>query len=442
MFKRKIYSKLLDWKNESNGNTALLIEGARRIGKSTVVEEFGKNEYESYILIDFATASKTVKELFEDISDLDYLFLQLQLQYKVDLHERNSLIIFDEVQLCPLARQAIKSLVKDHRYDYIETGSLVSIKQNVKDILIPSEERKISMYPMDYEEFLWAMGDTSTMPLLKKVYESKKPLGDQMNRKLLRDFRLYMLVGGMPQAVNEYIQTNNFRKVDMIKRDILSLYEVDFKKIDPTGKSSLIFDAIPEQLNKNASRYQISSVLEGDRADRTLELIAQLKDSRTVLVAYHVNDPNAGMANNKDLAKYKLFLCDTGLFVTLMFKDKDFTENIIYEKLLNDKLSANLGYLYENVVAQLLAANGDELFYHTFMNESSRHNYEIDFLLARKNKVCPIEIKSSGYKAHASLDAFTQKFSDRILRRYLVYTKDLSKDEDILCLPVYMVPFL
>ena len=208
MFKRKIYSKLLDWKNESNGNTALLIEGARRIGKSTVVEEFGKNEYKSYILIDFTTASKTVKELFEDISDLDYLFLQLQLQYKVDLHERNSLIIFDEVQLCPLAWQAIKSLVKDHRYDYIETGSLVSVKQNVKDILIPSEERKISMYPMDYEEFLWALGDTSTMPLLKKVYESKKPLGEQMNRKLLRDFRLYMLVGGMPQAVNEYIQTN------------------------------------------------------------------------------------------------------------------------------------------------------------------------------------------------------------------------------------------
>ncbi len=385
----------MDWKNESNGNTALLIEGARRIGKSTVVEEFGKNEYESYILIDFATASKTVKELFEDISDLNYLFLQLQLQYKVDLHERNSLIIFDEVQLCPLARQAIKSL-----------------------------------------------GDTSTMPLLKKVYESKKPLGEQMNRKLLRDFRLYMLVGGMPQAVIEYIQTNNFRKVDIVKRDILSLYEDDFKKIDPTGKISLIFDAIPAQLNKNASRYQISSVLEGDRADRTLELIAQLKDSRTVMVAYHANDPNAGMSNNKDLAKYKLFLCDTGLFVTLMFKDKDFTENIIYEKLLNDKLNANLGYLYENVVAQLLAANGDELFYHTFMNESSRHNYEIDFLLARKNKVCPIEIKSSGYKAHASLDAFTQKFSDRILWRYLVYTKDLSKDEDIICLPVYVVPFL
>lgn len=442
MFKRKIYDKLLEWKKESNGNTALLVEGARRIGKSTVVEAFAKREYESYIFIDFSTASKSVKELFEDISDLDYLFLQLQLQYRVDLHERNSVIIFDEVQLCPLARQAIKSLVKDHRYDYIETGSLISIKQNVKDILIPSEERKVSMYPMDYEEFLWAIGDTTTVPLLKKFFEAGKPLGEQMNRKLLRDFRLYMLVGGMPQAVNEYIQTNNFRKVDMVKRDILNLYEDDFKKIDPTGRISLLFDAIPAQLNKNASRYQISSVLEGERADRTLELIAELKDSKTVLIAYHSNDPNAGMANYKDLTKFKMFLCDTGLFVTLMFKDKDFTENIIYEKLLNAKLSTNLGYLYENIVAQILAANGNELFYHTFMNESSRHNYEVDFLLARKNKVCPIEIKSSGYKTHTSLDAFTQKFSDRILWRYLVYTKDLTKDEDIICLPVYMVPFL
>ena len=222
MFRRKIYEKLLEWKKESDGKTALLVEGARRIGKSTVVEEFGKNEYESYILIDFATASKTVKELFEDISDLDYLFLQLQLQYRGDLHERKSLIIFDEVQLCPLARQAIKSLVKDHRYDYIETGSLISIKKNVQDILIPSEERKIAMYPMDYEEFLWAIGDKTTIPLLKKIFQAEKSVGEQMNRRLLRDFRLYMLVGGMPQAVNEYIETNNFRKVDEIKRDILN----------------------------------------------------------------------------------------------------------------------------------------------------------------------------------------------------------------------------
>lgn len=442
MFRRKIYDKLLEWKTESDGRTALLIEGARRVGKSTVVEEFAKNEYESYILIDFSRASKAVKELFEDISDLDYLFLQLQLQSKVDLHERRSLIIFDEVQQCPLARQAIKALVADHRYDYVETGSSISIKRNVKDILIPREERKISMYPMDHEEFLWAVGDTTTIPLLKKVFDSGKPVGVQIHRKLMRDFRLYMLVGGMPQAVNEYIETNNFRKVDQIKRDILNLYEDDFKKIDPTGKLSSLFDAIPAQLNKNASRYQVSSVLNGERAENILESIAELKDSKTVLVSYHANDPNAGMSNNKDLGKFKLFLSDTGLFTTLMFKDRDFTENIIYEKLLNDKLSANLGYLYENAVAQILTANGNALFYHTFMNESTRRNYEIDFILARKNKVCPIEVKSSGYKTHASLDAFSRKFSDRILDKYLIYTKDFAKDEDIFCLPIYLVQFL
>lgn len=442
MFKRKIYNKFLEWKKNSDGKTALLVEGARRIGKSTVVEAFAQNEYESYILIDFSTASKAVRELFEDISDLDYLFLQLQLQYKKNLHERKSLIIFDEVQLCPLARQAIKSLVKDHRYDYMETGSLISIKKNVKDILIPSEERKISMYPMDYEEFLWAIGDSTTTQLLYKCFEAGKPLGEAVNRKLIRDFRLYMLIGGMPQAVNEYIQTNNFSKVDEIKRDILNLYEDDFKKIDSTGKITMLFDAIPAQLNKNASRYQVSSVLEHERADSILELIAELKDSKTVLVSYHVNDPNAGMSNNRNLTKFKLFLCDTGLFTTLMFKDRDFTENVIYEKLLNDKLSANLGYLYENVVAQTLAANGNELFYYTFMNETSRHNYEIDFLIARKNKICPLEVKSSGYKTHTSLDVFSTKFSDRILQQYLIYTKDLSKDKDIICLPVYMAQFL
>ena len=442
MFKRKIYNSLLEWKRESDGRTALLIEGARRIGKSTVVEEFARNEYESYIFIDFSRASQAVKSLFEDISDLDFLFLQLQLHYKVDLHERNSLIVFDEVQQCPLARQAIKALVEDHRYDYIETGSLISIKRNVKDILIPSEERKINMYPMDYEEFLWAVGDTSTLPLLKKIFDSGKPVGDQINRRLLRDFRLYMLVGGMPQAVNEYIETNNFRKVDRIKRDILNLYADDFKKIDSTGRLSYLFEAIPAQLNKNASRYQVSSVLKGERAENILELIAELKDSRTVLVSYHANDPNAGMSNNKDLEKFKLFVCDTGLFTTLMFKYKDFTENIIYEKLLNDKLSANLGYLYENVVAQILTSNGNELFYHTFMNENTRRNYEIDFLLARKNKICPLEVKSSGYKTHASLDAFSKKFSDRILDKFLVYTKDYSRDKDIICLPVYLTQFL
>ena len=442
MFKRKIYSKMLEWKQESDGRTALLIEGARRIGKSTVVEAFAKNEYESYIMIDFAKASKQIRTLFEDVSDLNYLFLQLQLQYKVDLHERRSVIIFDEVQLCPMARQAIKALVEDHRYDYIETGSLISIKKNVKDILIPSEERKISMYPMDYEEFLWAVGDETTFSLLKKCFEMNQGLGDAMNRKQLRQFRLYMLVGGMPQAIATYIETNNFRKVDEMKRDILNLYEADFAKIDPTGRLAMLFDAIPAQLNKNASRFQAGSVLDGEKSDKILELIAELKDSKTVLVSYNANDPNAGMSNTRDLSRFKLFLSDTGLFVTLMFKDKDFTENEIYEKLLSDKLGVNLGYLYENVVAQCLAANGNELYYHTIMNEKSKHNYEIDFILARKNKIIPLEVKSSGYKTHKSLDVFTEKFSDRILKRYLIYTKDMSKDQDIVCIPVYMIPFL
>lgn len=443
MFQRKIYDKLLEWKKESDGRSALLIEGARRIGKSTVAEEFGKNEYDSYILIDFATASKATRKLFEDISDLDFLFLQLQLQYHTDLIERKSLIIFDEVQRCPLARQAIKHLVKDRRYDYIETGSLISIRQNVKDIVIPSEERKMNMYPMDYEEFLWAVGDDVSYPLIRKCFESGKALGQEMNRKLLRQFRLYMLVGGMPQAVDEYNKTNNFRRVDVVKRDILSLYEDDFMKIDRTGRASMLFDAIPAQLSKNASRYQVASVLSrSSRANDILELISEMKDSKTVLVSYHADNPNAGMSANKDLAKFKMFACDTGLFTTLMFKDRDFTENETYEKLLSDKMSANLGYLYENIVAQILAANGNELFYHTFMNQSSRHNYEIDFLITRKRKICPLEVKSSGYKKHASLDRFSEKYSERILWKYLIYTKDYAKDREVICLPVYMTPFI
>lgn len=442
MFKRKIYKKLVDWKNESKGSTALLIEGARRIGKSTIAEEFARSEYESYILIDFAFAAQSVKDLFRDMSDLNYFFLQLQLIYKVDLVARKSLIIFDEIQFCPLARQAIKILVKDGRYDYIETGSLISIKRNVKDILIPSEERKINMYPMDYEEFLWAIGDNVTVPLLKKFYETGVSLGNDVNRIMLRNFRLYMLVGGMPQAVNEYIATNNFRKVDLVKRDILALYDSDFMKIDSTGRISTLFNAIPAQLAANASRYQVSGVVENTRADDILGLLAEMKSSKTVLVSYHANDPNTGLSSNINLSQFKLFVCDTGLFTTLMFKDKDFTENVIYEKLLNDKLSANLGYLYENVIAQILVSNGNELFYHTWLNETSKHNYEIDFLLAKNDKICPVEVKSSGYKSHVSLDEFCKKFSSRISKKYLVYTKDFTKEQDVVYLPVYMSIFL
>ena len=442
MFKRKIYNKLLQWKETSQGKTALLIEGPRRVGKSTVVEEFAKNEYESYILVDFYKASPETKELFDNLSDLNYIFLQLQLTYRVSLKERKSCIIFDEVQLCPKARAAIKALVNDGRYDYIETGSLISIRKNVRDILIPSEERKIQMYPMDYEEFRWALGDEVSVPLLKQLYEDKKALGQAANRKMLRDFRLYMLVGGMPQAVDTFISTNDFRQVDDIKRDILSLYEDDFHKIDPTGKISAIFDSIPAQLMGNASRYQVSSVLTGNRAADMLEQISELKDSRTVLVSYHANDPGPGMAQNKDLTRFKLFTADTGLFVTLAFKDRDFTENDIYSRLLNGKLQTNLGYLYENIIAQTLAMNGHELYYHTFLNEKSKHNYEVDFILAEKNKITPLEIKSSGYKTHPSIDIFSEKYSSRIKRKILIYTKDYHREGSIEYLPIIMAQFL
>lgn len=442
VFERKIYQKMLQWKKESEGKTALLIKGARRVGKSTIAEEFAKKEYSSYILIDFSIATKEVHELFEDLSDLNYLFLRLQLIYHVNLEKRKSVIIFDEVQKEPLARQAIKHLVKDGRYDYIETGSLLSIKRNVKDILIPSEETRIEMTPMDYEEFRWALGDKATIPMLRSAFDNKISLGDDVNRRLLRDFRLYMLVGGMPQAVNEYLDTNNLSKVDRVKRSILELYQDDFRKIDPTGRASLLFLAIPSELTKNASRYQVSSVLPNTKPDRILGIVGDMKDSLTVNIAYHANDPSAGLSMHEDISRYKMFIVDTGLFVTLAFMGRDFTENIIYEKLLSDKLDADLGCLYENMVAQMLYSNGNRLFYYTFPKENSTHNYEIDFLLARGNKVCPIEVKSSGYKTHASMDAFSDKFSGKIGRKYLIYTKDLRKDGDILCLPVYMTMFL
>lgn len=440
MFKRKIYNEIKKWKEESNGRTALLIEGARRVGKSTIVESFAKNEYASYILIDFSVVGNDIKILFDDMSNLNYFFTSLQLYFRVELKERNSVIIFDEVQLCPKARQAIKSLVKDGRYDYIETGSLISIKKNVKDILIPSEEQKIQMNPMDYEEFLWALGDFSTMNLLRTVFESRKRLGDDLNRKMTQQFRLYMLVGGMPQAVYEYIQTNNFKKVDEVKRNIISLYEDDFRKIDSTGRLAMIFEAIPSQLNKKAKGFQTKKVIKSYKVkeDVILSLISELKDSKVVNIAYHCNNPDVGLSASKDLDLYKLYMADTGLFVTMQFKDKDFTDNIIYEKLLSDKLSANLGYLYENAVAQAIVSSGNQLFYYTFTNDEIKKNYEIDFILSKKNKICPIEVKSSNYRKHISIDKFYEKFSNRILKRYIIHTKDISKDKDIQCIPIYL----
>ena len=442
IFKRKIYNELLQWKRTDEGRTALLIQGARRVGKSTIAEEFATNEYETHILVDFAACSTEIRDLFNDVSDLNRIFMRLQLEYAVELKERKSVIIFDEVQLAPKARQAIKYLVKDGRYDYIETGSLISIRKNVKDSLIPSEEVKLHMFPMDYEEFRWALGDTATIRLLQGCFHDKTSLGDATNRKLMRDFRLYMLVGGMPQAVAAYLETNNLEKVDSVKRSIITLYEDDFNKIDPTGNASKIFRQIPAQLTGNANRYLAWSATDGTRNSALAEILSEIRESMVVNMAYHANDPSAGMALHQDPNKYKMFAGDTGLFVTLAFWDSKFTDNTIYHKLLADKLSTDLGYVYENVVAQMLKASGHELYYYTFPTGSGKHNYEVDFLIADGDKVSPVEVKSSGYKAHTSLDAFCGKFSSRIRNKYLVYTKDMRKDGDVLYLPVYMTMFL
>lgn len=440
VFRRKIYDDILDWKRKNDGRTALLVEGARRIGKSTIVEEFARNEYKSYILIDFNTASAEVKSLFDDLMNLEFIFLRLQQAHSTQLFERNSVIVFDEVQQCPKARQAIKYLVKDGRYDYIETGSLISIRKNIENITIPSEEDRIQMNPMDYEEFRWALGDTVTVPLLKTFWEKKIPLG-AAHRDAMRNLRLYLLVGGMPQAVNAYLDTNNLRTVDEVKRRIIILYREDFAKIDKTGKVSKLFMSVPAALSRNASRYVPSSVIGNVADDKMSELLMNLEDSKTVNIAHHADDPNIGLPVSASYDKFKIFLADTGLFVTLAFWDKDFTENIIYDKLLSDKLSVNLGYVYENLIAQMLVASGNRLFYHTWKKDE-KHYYEIDFLLSRGAKLCPVEVKSSGYKAHASLDAFCDKYSARVGNRYLIYTKDLTKDNGTTLLPAYMTPLL
>lgn len=442
VFKRKIYNEILEWKEKRSNKYALLIKGARRVGKSTIAEEFAKNEFKSYILIDFAHTSKEIIELFDDTYDLDFFFLKLQQLTGVRLYKNESVIIFDEVQLLPKARQAIKYLVADGRYKYIETGSLLSIKKNTRDILIPSEEHKISMYPMDFEEFLWAVGDDITADTIKMLLKNKKAAGNAMHRNLMRIFRLYMLIGGMPQAVETYLEQNNLQMVDETKREIIDLYEEDFTKLDGTGLAGDIYDSIPASLSGNASRYVLSNAREGTRAEQVRELIPDMLSSFTVNIAYHANNPGVGMSLTKDSGRYKLFLSDVGLFVTLAFKDKNYTDNVIYNKLLSDKLDANLGYIYENVVAQMLTAKGNNLFYYTMDSDTSNHLYEIDFLISVRDKICPIEVKSGNYRSHKSLDVFCDKFSNRISDKYVVHTKDYKWENGINYIPVYMVPFL
>lgn len=441
IFKRKMYATMLRWKNERPGKTALLLKGARRVGKSTLVEEFAKREYKSYILVDFSRKSKEIDELFDNMMDLDFFFLRLQNIFGVSLHKRESVIVFDEVQMQPLARQAIKHLVKDGRYDYIETGSLLSLKKNIKGIVIPSEEHAETLYPLDFEEFYWAIGNTVSPEQMQDAFMMKRPMGEAVHRRWMRDLRLYMLVGGMPQAVEAYLESNDMSVVDEVKRGILEIYDSDFYRVDPSGRASKIFSAIPSQLNSNASRFRIGSAIKKQSSNKTGSLIAEIESSKTVTIAHHVNDPQVGMGMFADFNVYKMFLADTGLFVTLAFKDKLYTENEIYRKLLSDKLESNMGYVYENLVAQMLKTKGFEIFYYTFPTEN-RHNYEIDFLLSRGKKIIPVEVKSSGYKSHKSLDMFCQKFSSRVGERILLYTKDFAKDGPVTCVPIYYTPFL
>lgn len=442
IFRRKLYDVMLRWKNEQKGASALLVKGARRVGKSTLVEEFAKREYKSYILIDFSRTNREIEALFDNMMNLDFLFLRLQNMFGVSLFPRESAIVFDEVQNFPPARQAIKHLVKDGRYDYIETGSLISIKKNIKGIVIPSEEHSEMLYPMDLEEFYWAIGNETTPKQMREACTMRIPMGNAVHQRWMRDLRLYMLIGGMPQAVDAYIQHNDMRAVDEVKRAIIELYYNDFRRIDASGHASRLFQSIPSQLNSNASRYQVSSVIEKQRVERISGIVADMEDSQTITMAYRVNDPNVGMGMFQDYERYKMFLADTGLFVSLSFWDKSYTENVIYNKLLSDKLGTNLGYVYENLVAQMLTTSGNKLYYYTFPTENGNKNYEIDFLLSRGNKLVPIEVKSSGYKAHKSLDVFCEKFSSRIGRRVMLYTKDFQKDGETDCLPVYFAPFL
>lgn len=439
-FKRKAYEELKNWKDQFADRYAVLLEGARRVGKSTIAEHFAENEYRSYILIDFSNTSKDVLACFDDLSNLDLFFLRLQAVTGRNLYKGESVIIFDEVQLFPKARQAIKHLVKDGRYHYIETGSLISIKKNVKDILIPSEEMKIQVYPMDFEEFYDATGENFSV--IENLYEMKTSVGQGVNKKLMKDLRLYMAVGGMPQAVEAFVNGENFSAIDRVKREIIGLYQDDFKKIDPSGKISAMYSSIPAQLAKDAKKYRITTALGKQKTEHDEDLLYDLIDSKAALICYNSTNPRVSLTHTKDFGSYKLYVADTGLFVTMMFMDRPVAENDIYTKLLADKLPANLGFLYENVVAQMITASGRELYYHTWNKDGSTHYYEIDFLISRGEKVTPIEVKSSGTSKHVSLDAFKRKFEKASGEAYLISQKDVNEHERVHYRPVYMVPFI
>ena len=441
MFKRKAFEKLKEWKEKKAPNYSVLLEGARRVGKSTIAEEFAKQEYKTYIKVDFANINKEILEVFDDIANMDIFFLRLQAATGITLYNRESVIIFDEIQLMPKVRQAIKYLVADGRYDYIETGSLISIKKNIKDIVIPSEEMKIPIYPMDYEEFMWAISNNS-YSVLRELYRLGKPVGNSLNRKMMRDFRIYMAVGGMPQAVLAYTQGKNFEEIDEVKREIIDLYKDDFYKIDNAGLIGRMYDSVPIQLAIDKRSYVISSATGKKKIDKDYKRLYDLIDSRTVLPCYNVFNPSVALAQTRDDETFKLYLSDVGLFTTMIFGSSDKTDENIYSKLLSDSLPADLGYLYENAVAQIIACTDKKLYYHTWEKKDSSHYYEVDFLLASKTKLVPIEVKSSGLGKHESITEFCKKYSKYVVKEILLSQKDVGNIEMLKLYPIYMLPFI
>lgn len=449
VFKRKVYDKLLEWKELSAGTSAVLLEGARRIGKSTIVEEFAKREYDDYMILDFAKENKDIKNNFiENIDDMDTFFRNLFLLKGRSLKGKKCVLIFDEVQLFPMARQAIKYLVADGRYEYIETGSLISIRKNVKDILIPSEEYRIKMYPMDFEEYLWAIGDDVTYTAIKSAFEKRKSLGDAVHRKIMKVFRTYMAIGGMPQAVDAYVNGKTFAQIDFVKRNILQLYEEDLVKYDTDNreKASVIYRTIPEQLENKNSHFKFSLVDKNARYQNYVDAVSFIAESMIGNECINVTKPEVALELFSDRSNFKLYMGDTGLLVTRIMKNRDETDENLYKALIIDDLGINQGMILENVVAQMLKASGHELYFHEYLykpegNEKEK-KYEIDFITVKKKKICPIEVKSSNYKSHKSFDYLLKKYQLKMEDRYIIYTKDLKYEDGITYIPVYMTPFI
>ena len=442
LFRRKIYERLLEWKNRSHGETALLIEGARRVGKSTIVEEFGRREYKSFVVIDFMRPNrKVVSAIREHPDDLDMIFTEISLAYKVELHVRDTLIVFDEVQRCPAARELIKALVADRRYDYIETGSLISIKMNVKDITIPSEEESVGMYPMDFEEFLWAMGDTVTFPLVERAFGGRRPMGRSFHDTALHRFREYLMVGGMPQAVAKYRQVRDFGDVDVVKRTILKLYRNDIAKFAGAraAKVRRVFDGIPGQLSKKEKKFSLASLGKSARRRTYEDAFLWLADARVANIAYNATDPNVALALSEDDSTCKVYSADTGLMIAQTLGDAAFTEGEIYGEVYSGNLGVNEGMVMENYVAQALAAKGRRLFFYSRYDlEHSANRMEVDFLVRRGDKISPVEVKSGKSLSHTSLDKFRAKFGRFVGEPFILSTRDVALKDGITYLPLYM----